>query len=107
MFRRPPRSTRTDTLFPYTTLFRSSRYGIDAVEALLDSCHALTPHGVDRYKRPAPVSYREEAQRQAEREEHARLQYNDLWRTLPRAEPDPAEEKRRIAFPPEPEENLL
>src|SRR3546814_10059726 len=26
MIRRPPRSTRTDTLFPYTTLFRS-RYG--------------------------------------------------------------------------------
>src|SRR3546814_1912742 len=26
MIRRPPRSTRTDTLFPYTTLFRSS-YG--------------------------------------------------------------------------------
>src|SRR3546814_6209333 len=24
MFRRPPRSTRTDTLFPYTTLFRSA-----------------------------------------------------------------------------------
>src|SRR3546814_19355223 len=24
MIRRPPRSTRTDTLFPYTTLFRSS-----------------------------------------------------------------------------------
>src|SRR3546814_13852575 len=24
MFRRPPRSTRTDTLFPYTTLFRST-----------------------------------------------------------------------------------
>src|SRR3546814_9742208 len=28
MFRRPPRSTRTDTLFPYTTLFRSGRYGV-------------------------------------------------------------------------------
>src|SRR3546814_11216877 len=26
MIRRPPRSTRTDTLFPYTTLFRSSAY---------------------------------------------------------------------------------
>src|SRR3546814_7474719 len=26
MIRRPPRSTRTDTLFPYTTLFRSSTY---------------------------------------------------------------------------------
>src|SRR3546814_13568657 len=25
MLRRPPRSTRTDTLFPYTTLFRSDR----------------------------------------------------------------------------------
>src|SRR3546814_1842505 len=25
MIRRPPRSTRTDTLFPYTTLFRSAR----------------------------------------------------------------------------------
>src|SRR3546814_19676873 len=28
MIRRPPRSTRTDTLFPYTTLFRSSRRGL-------------------------------------------------------------------------------
>src|SRR3546814_17799223 len=26
MIRRPPRSTRTDTLFPYTTLFRSGSY---------------------------------------------------------------------------------
>src|SRR3546814_18527974 len=26
MIRRPPRSTRTDTLFPYTTLFRSSHH---------------------------------------------------------------------------------
>src|SRR3546814_6121062 len=29
MIRRPPRSTRTDTLFPYTTLFRSG-YGPNA-----------------------------------------------------------------------------
>src|SRR3546814_4479256 len=29
MIRRPPRSTRTDTLFPYTTLFRSLTYGQD------------------------------------------------------------------------------
>src|SRR3546814_1377885 len=28
MRRRPPRSTRTDTLFPYTTLFRSVRDGV-------------------------------------------------------------------------------
>src|SRR3546814_4431646 len=30
MIRRPPRSTRTDTLFPYTTLFRSARRGASA-----------------------------------------------------------------------------
>src|SRR3546814_2179992 len=28
MIRRPPRSTRTDTLFPYTTLFRSVELGL-------------------------------------------------------------------------------
>src|SRR3546814_5660782 len=28
MLRRPPRSTRTDTLFPYTTLFRSLMMGV-------------------------------------------------------------------------------
>src|SRR3546814_5311747 len=32
MIRRPPRSTRTDTLFPYTTLFRS--FGAHADDAL-------------------------------------------------------------------------
>src|SRR3546814_18845378 len=31
MIRRPPRSTRTDTLFPYTTLFRSSTPGVLAI----------------------------------------------------------------------------
>src|SRR3546814_19364578 len=32
MIRRPPRSTRTDTLFPYTTLFRSVLDGLDEVK---------------------------------------------------------------------------
>src|SRR3546814_5498159 len=31
MIRRPPRSTRTDTLFPYTTLFRSAGISHDEV----------------------------------------------------------------------------
>src|SRR3546814_16612163 len=34
MIRRPPRSTRTDTLFPYTTLFRSDERHIGLVEGL-------------------------------------------------------------------------
>src|SRR3546814_3199365 len=35
MIRRPPRSTRTDTLFPYTTLFRSVGFecGVEFVDA--------------------------------------------------------------------------
>src|SRR3546814_4233862 len=39
MKRRPPRSTRTDTLFPYTTLFRSEcleQFGWDDVELCVD-----------------------------------------------------------------------
>src|SRR3546814_2419037 len=35
MIRRPPRSTRTDTLFPYTTLFRSFPNGNDEPSRLL------------------------------------------------------------------------
>src|SRR3546814_2179717 len=37
MIRRPPRSTRTDTLFPYTTLFRSARKAWQLERPLGDS----------------------------------------------------------------------
>src|SRR3546814_13836255 len=36
MIRRPPRSTRTDTLFPYTTLFRAALVRIDVQDHHLD-----------------------------------------------------------------------
>src|SRR3546814_9328309 len=39
MIRRPPRSTRTDTLFPYTTLFRSKQIDLAPVEPV---CWRLT-----------------------------------------------------------------
>src|SRR3546814_15713192 len=43
MIRRPPRSTRTDTLFPYTTLFRSiSRGAPSGTTARLDSNRAVS-----------------------------------------------------------------
>src|SRR3546814_1240158 len=43
MMRRPPRSTRTDTLFPYTTLFRSCADATDEeFEAALAYCVKLT-----------------------------------------------------------------
>src|SRR3546814_3068005 len=39
MIRRPPRSTRTDTLFPYTTLFRS--FAINMLAGIQGSRHQL------------------------------------------------------------------
>src|SRR3546814_9152740 len=42
MIRRPPRSTRTDTLFPYTTLFRSRRNGRRRRLHLCDSFEGLS-----------------------------------------------------------------
>jgi len=83
------------------------RYGLDAVEELLDSCHALMNHGVDRYRRPSKLSLAQEQAARADREAYAQLQVNDLWRTLPRkaASDDAAAPERR--FPSEPQENLL
>src|SRR3546814_13550482 len=37
MIRRPPRSTRTDTLFPYTTLFRSMGETLEAGSAVVEA----------------------------------------------------------------------
>lgn len=82
------------------------RYGIDEVEAILDSCHALMNYGVDRYKRPYPISAEEERMRQQEREEYMQKQINDLWRTIPQQHHDDSEQ-HIPQFPPEPEENLL
>src|SRR3546814_5367863 len=51
MIRRPPRSTRTDTLFPYTTLFRSAWMSAGAIaRARVDHDHAafICKHEVDR-----------------------------------------------------------
>ena len=83
------------------------RHGIDAVEELLDSCHALQNHGVDRYRRPSRKSLAQELAARKDREAYAQQQVNELWRTLPRragAEGDAQAIKR---FPTEPEENLL
>src|SRR3546814_2247867 len=45
MVRRPPRSTRTDTLLPYTTLFRSAAE--DEVEAVVGEGHRLGVHRLE------------------------------------------------------------
>src|SRR3546814_17052145 len=55
MIRRPPRSTRTDTFFPYTTLFRSQRVGAGGE-------YHRRPRGAglqdgDEGARPRPAAY--------------------------------------------------
>ena len=81
------------------------RHGVDVVEALLDSCHALMNLGVDQFRRPRPISAAEETQRQQEREDYVQRQVNDLWRTIPKKEAKTDEKLEH--FPAEPQENLL
>src|SRR3546814_2824937 len=49
MIRRPPRSTRTDTLFPYTTLFRSQWWAVGQCRAARRS---VCPAGIPAGNRP-------------------------------------------------------
>src|SRR3546814_19318687 len=94
MIRRPPRSTRTDTLFPYTTLFRSCRplsRGADRAGALPFGfgrnplrLHqpALRPaHEPEGPAREVPRLFRGQAGYSAPRGNLARLPER-LWRAL-------------------------
>ena len=82
------------------------KYGVETVEAIIDSCHAIMNYGVDRYKRPYPLSTHEEQERQKEREEYLQRQVNDLWRTIP-VEDSEDKNQKRPRFPEEPQENIL
>src|SRR3546814_1223804 len=55
MIRRPPRSTRTDTLFPYTTLFRSPWHWLAALAWVGQLC--CTPCATTRANRIARSSF--------------------------------------------------
>ena len=81
------------------------KYGVTAVETLLDSCHALMNYGVDRYKRPQQISLFEEQKRQEEREAYLQSQVNELWRTIPEHHQEAKKKERH--FPQEPQENIL
>ncbi len=104
--------TTADAIIDYLVFARAfvleceQRHGIEAVEQLLDSCHALRNYGVDRYKRPPQLSLERETAKRREREEYRQSQVNDLWRTLP-IKDNAAQLQKSDCFPSEPQENLL
>ena len=91
------------------------KYGMDAVERVLDAAHALKEHGVNRYAHRSKPNLAEERQRAEDRRLHAETTYNDLWRTVPMPQQDDesdedekdkleATSRQQLGLP---EENLL
>jgi spore cortex formation protein SpoVR/YcgB (stage V sporulation) len=81
------------------------KYGATQVEELLDACHSLQRHGVDKYKRPH-IKAEVERQKKREYDKYLEQHFNDLWRTVPESEEEkiPEEEQTDKVFP---EENIL
>ena len=84
------------------------KHGMQAVEDILDSCHALQNYGVDRYHRPSKISLAEEL---ARRERAPGLRADAGQRHLAHAAASapsvPARPTRAKRFPSEPQENIL
>src|SRR3546814_4193560 len=71
MIRRPPRSTRTDTLFPYTTLFRSRQlHGRARGRSLAGDPDVLDPGRATAMEGPGPAPGRGHDGHRARSEEH-------------------------------------
>jgi spore cortex formation protein SpoVR/YcgB (stage V sporulation) len=89
------------------------KYGLDEVEKILDSCHALQQHGIDRYRRPGKLSAKAEKDYLKSQLDEENKSINEIWKTLPKsfrdkpqsiAESDLNERQKFLKLP---EENLL
>ncbi len=89
------------------------KHGVETVEAVIDSAHALMAQGISRH----PVRRQSQAavhDKERKRREHEEATYNELWRTVPRSqlavEPltpearEAAQESQSLGLP---QENLL
>lgn len=89
------------------------KVGVEAVEAVLDSAHALMGQGISRY--PGRRLSRSEVQEKAQaRRDYEEATYNELWRTVPRSalakstsEPQSRDAQRETESLGLPQENLL
>src|SRR3546814_8957739 len=76
MIRRPPRSTRTDTLFPYTTLFRSKRDADRILHSHVDDEEdGIVPQRVPEIRRQTRVSEQRSEEHTSELQSLMRISY--------------------------------
>jgi stage V sporulation protein R len=106
--------TSADSIVDYMVFARDyilkceEEHGEEEVERVLDVCHALMNHGVDRYKKPNKRSARQENERLRKLTSIRQENTNELWRTLPGLQQSVEDaQKKNKKFPAEPEENLL
>jgi stage V sporulation protein R len=83
------------------------KYGAEAVESILDACHAIMDHGIDKYRRPVKLNKQKEKEQQERRAELVQRQANQLWSTLPSSVEIRSEHKESEKFPKEPQENIM
>jgi stage V sporulation protein R len=88
------------------------RYGVEAVEAVLDSAHALMNQGISRHPVTRQTA-RDKQDKARKRREYEEATYNEIWRTVPRAKlqqlnsegtPEMIREAESLKLP---QENLL
>ncbi|WP_442507622.1 SpoVR family protein [Novipirellula sp. SH528] len=86
LFRQWTRADRVLDDLAYAKHFISDceqRYGLPAVESILDAAHALMGYGVSRYAPKRLATMKDKIAKAESRRQHEQSTYNDLWRTLP------------------------
>ncbi len=102
--------TQADAILDYLSFAKQyihaceQAHGVQAVEEILDSAHALQAQGVDKYRRARKLNARQEAERQKERLAQWEQNLNPLWYNLDPTSRKKPEPELLLA---EPEENLL
>lgn len=102
--------TDADTIVDYLKFARNfikqceEKYGAKRVESLLDSCHALQNHSIDKYKKAPSLKHELKKQKAKQWENYFESTFNDLWRTVPKNKEIVAERTKDVNFP---EENIL
>jgi stage V sporulation protein R len=82
--------TDADTIIDYLKFAKKyiksceEKYGEKEVEYLLDACHSLQNHGVDKYRKSPKLSAELACKREREWSNYFENTFNDLWRTIPK-----------------------